>query len=61
MARERQAEATAALRAGAPVDSPAWSIHGSLLADSGRLLREIDPDGGPHTDALPARSSGSLR
>lgn len=54
VARERQAEATAALRAG--VDSPVWSIHGSLLADSGRLLREIDPDGGPHTDALPARS-----
>jgi hypothetical protein len=50
VARERQQGAAAALAAGA--GSVAWSLHGSLLADTARLLREIDPDTGPHTEAL---------
>jgi hypothetical protein len=54
VARERQQGAAAALAAGA--GSAAWSLHGSLLADAARLLREIDPDTGPHTEALAART-----
>jgi hypothetical protein len=50
VARERQHEAVAALSADA--GSVAWSLHGSLLADAARLLREMDPDTGPHTEAL---------
>ncbi|HEY2703529.1 MAG TPA: aromatic acid exporter family protein [Candidatus Dormibacteraeota bacterium] len=51
-ARDRLAEAEVALHAGAGAESPLWHIHGSLLADATRLLREIDPDTGPHHEAF---------
>jgi hypothetical protein len=51
-AHDRLAEAEVALRAGAGAESPLWHIHGSLLADASRLLREVDPDTGPHAEAL---------
>ena len=31
-----------------------WSIYGSLLDDSRRMLRELDPDDGPHKEGIPA-------
>jgi uncharacterized membrane protein YgaE (UPF0421/DUF939 family) len=31
-----------------------WSIHGALLDDSRRMLRELDPDDGPHREGIPA-------
>jgi hypothetical protein len=31
-----------------------WSIYGALLDDSRRMLRELDPDDGPHKDGIPA-------
>ncbi|MBS2966106.1 hypothetical protein KGA66_23880 [Actinocrinis puniceicyclus] len=38
------------------VDAPTmlWSIHGALLDDSRRMLRELDPDDGPHREGIPA-------
>jgi uncharacterized membrane protein YgaE (UPF0421/DUF939 family) len=37
-------------------DAPAmlWSIYGALLDDSRRMLRELDPDDGPHRNGIPA-------
>jgi uncharacterized membrane protein YgaE (UPF0421/DUF939 family) len=32
-----------------------WSIHGALLDDSRRMLRELDPDDGPHREGIPAQ------
>jgi uncharacterized membrane protein YgaE (UPF0421/DUF939 family) len=31
-----------------------WSIYGALLDDSRRMLRELDPDDGPHREGIPA-------
>lgn len=31
-----------------------WSIHGALLDDTRRMLRELDPDNGPHRAGIPA-------
>jgi uncharacterized membrane protein YgaE (UPF0421/DUF939 family) len=31
-----------------------WSIYGALLDDSRRMLRELDPDDGPHKEGIPA-------
>jgi hypothetical protein len=31
-----------------------WSIHGALLDDTRRMLRELDPDEGPHREGIPA-------
>jgi len=31
-----------------------WSIHGALLDDTRRMLRELDPDNGPHRKGIPA-------
>jgi uncharacterized membrane protein YgaE (UPF0421/DUF939 family) len=31
-----------------------WSIYGALLDDSRRMLRELDPDEGPHKDGIPS-------
>ena len=31
-----------------------WSIHGALLDDTRRMLRELDPDNGPHREGIPA-------
>jgi uncharacterized membrane protein YgaE (UPF0421/DUF939 family) len=31
-----------------------WSVYGALLDDSRRMLREIDPDNGPHREGIPA-------
>jgi uncharacterized membrane protein YgaE (UPF0421/DUF939 family) len=47
-ARERMAEASVALQAGGETDTACWQLLGALLSDAGRLLREIDPDAGPH-------------
>jgi len=37
-------------------DDPAmlWSIHGALLDDTRRILRELDPDDGPHREGIPS-------
>jgi uncharacterized membrane protein YgaE (UPF0421/DUF939 family) len=37
-------------------DAPtlAWSVHGALLDDARRMLRELDPDDGPHRAGIPA-------
>lgn len=37
-------------------DDPAmlWSIHGALLDDTRRMLRELDPDDGPHREGIPS-------
>jgi hypothetical protein len=34
-------------------DRFAWELHGSLLANLDRVLREIDPDSGPDAHAVP--------
>ena len=31
-----------------------WSVYGSLLDDARRMLRELDPDDGPHREGIPA-------
>jgi uncharacterized membrane protein YgaE (UPF0421/DUF939 family) len=31
-----------------------WSVYGALLDDSRRMLRELDPDDGPHREGIPA-------
>jgi uncharacterized membrane protein YgaE (UPF0421/DUF939 family) len=31
-----------------------WSIYGALLDDARRMLRELDPDEGPHRDGIPS-------
>lgn len=31
-----------------------WSIYGALLDDARRMLREVDPDDGPHREGIPA-------
>jgi uncharacterized membrane protein YgaE (UPF0421/DUF939 family) len=31
-----------------------WSVYGALLDDARRMLRELDPDDGPHRDGIPA-------
>jgi uncharacterized membrane protein YgaE (UPF0421/DUF939 family) len=31
-----------------------WSIYGALLDDARRMLRELDPDDGPHRDGIPS-------
>ncbi|HEX4790259.1 MAG TPA: aromatic acid exporter family protein [Actinospica sp.] len=31
-----------------------WSVHGALLDDARRMLRELDPDDGPHRAGIPA-------
>jgi uncharacterized membrane protein YgaE (UPF0421/DUF939 family) len=31
-----------------------WSIYGALLDDARRMLRELDPDDGPHREGIPA-------
>jgi hypothetical protein len=31
-----------------------WSIHGALLDDTRRILRELDPDDGPHREGIPS-------
>jgi gas vesicle protein len=31
-----------------------WSIYGALLDDSRRMLRELDPDDGPHREGIPS-------
>ena len=54
-ARERQAEAAVAAAVTDP-GSAAWAIRGSLLADAARMLRELDPDSGPHAEAVAARA-----
>jgi uncharacterized membrane protein YgaE (UPF0421/DUF939 family) len=53
-ARGRQAEAAVAAAVIDP-GSPAWTIRGSLLADAARMLRELDPDSGPHAEAVASR------
>ena len=53
-ARGRQAEAAMAAAVTDP-GSPAWTIRGSLLADAARMLRELDPDSGPHAEAVASR------
>lgn len=37
-------------------DAPAmlWSMYGSLLDNARRMLRELDPDAGPHREGIPA-------
>ena len=53
-ARGRQADAAVAAAVTEP-GSPAWAIRGSLLADAARMLRELDPDSGPHAEAVASR------
>jgi len=31
-----------------------WSVYGALLDDARRMLRELDPDDGPHREGIPA-------
>jgi uncharacterized membrane protein YgaE (UPF0421/DUF939 family) len=31
-----------------------WSVYGALLDDARRMLRELDPDEGPHREGIPA-------
>ncbi|MBR7835925.1 hypothetical protein KDL01_21805 [Actinospica durhamensis] len=32
-----------------------WSVYGALVDDARRMLRELDPDNGPHRDGIPAK------
>jgi uncharacterized membrane protein YgaE (UPF0421/DUF939 family) len=31
-----------------------WSVYGALIDDARRMLRELDPDDGPHREGIPA-------
>lgn len=52
-AAARGREAAVGMRAGAQATEQAWEVRGALLADLQRLLREVDPDHGPHARAVP--------
>ncbi len=47
-------EAAQALQPDDDAPTMLWSIHGALLDDSRRMLRELDPDDGPHREGIPS-------
>ncbi len=47
-------EAATALHPDEGAPTMLWSIYGALLDDSRRMLRELDPDDGPHREGIPA-------
>ncbi|HEV2343898.1 MAG TPA: aromatic acid exporter family protein [Actinocrinis sp.] len=47
-------EAAQALHPDEDAPTMLWSIYGALLDDSRRMLRELDPDDGPHREGIPA-------
>lgn len=47
-------EAAQALHPTADAPTMLWSIYGALLDDSRRMLRELDPDDGPHREGIPS-------
>lgn len=47
-------EAAAAMHPENDAPTMLWSIHGALLDDSRRMLRELDPDDGPHREGIPS-------
>lgn len=55
--KRAQPHARKAARAMHPDDDAptlVWSVHGALLDDARRMLRELDPDDGPHREGVPA-------
>ncbi len=51
-ARAAYQAATNAMAVDAQAEPATWSTNGSLLNSGGRLLREMDPEAGPHADAF---------
>ncbi|MGH3417086.1 MAG: FUSC family protein [Actinocrinis sp.] len=47
-------EAATALHPDDDAPTMLWSIYGAMLDDSRRMLRELDPDDGPHREGIPA-------
>lgn len=48
-------EAAHAMQPGENTPTMVWSVYGALLDDARRMLRELDPDNGPHRDGIPAK------
>jgi len=47
-------EAAQAMHPDADAPTLTWSIYGALLDDARRMLRELDPDDGPHRAGIPS-------
>jgi uncharacterized membrane protein YgaE (UPF0421/DUF939 family) len=53
-AKPHAREAAQAMQPDEDAPTLVWSVYGALLDDARRMLRELDPDDGPHRDGLPA-------
>jgi uncharacterized membrane protein YgaE (UPF0421/DUF939 family) len=47
-------EAASAMHPDDDAPTLVWSVYGALVDDARRMLRELDPDNGPHRDGIPA-------
>jgi hypothetical protein len=48
-------EAAYAMQPDGDAPTLVWSVYGALIDDARRMLRELDPDNGPHRDGIPAK------
>lgn len=53
-AKPHAREAAQAMHPDEDAPTLAWSIYGALLDDARRMLRELDPDDGPHRAGIPS-------
>lgn len=53
-AKPHAREAAQAMHPDEDAPTLVWSVYGSLLDDARRMLRELDPDEGPHREGIPA-------
>jgi uncharacterized membrane protein YgaE (UPF0421/DUF939 family) len=53
-AKPHTREAAQAMHPDEDAPTLVWSIYGALLDDARRMLRELDPEGGPHREGIPA-------
>ncbi|WP_164836289.1 FUSC family protein [Actinacidiphila soli] len=51
-AHERHAEAARALTPGPDTPATLWPLYGTLLDEAHRILRELDPEHGPHRQSI---------
>jgi uncharacterized membrane protein YgaE (UPF0421/DUF939 family) len=54
-AKPHARDAAKAMQPGEDDPTMLWSLHGALLDDARRMLRELDPDEGPHREGIPSK------
>ena len=53
-AKPHAREAAQAMQPDDDAPTLVWSVYGALIDDARRMLRELDPDDGPHREGIPA-------